>query len=450
MLENNLTNNIIISEFSVSEITGKIKNLLENNIGIVKIKGEISGLKIAASGHGYFSLKDQNAILATTCWRHNLAKIQFKLEEGLEVIVTGKITAYAGQSKYQISADFIEPAGAGAFMKILKERQAKLETEGLFAAEHKQKLPFFPKKIGIITSITGAVIKDIIHRISDRCPANLVIWPVAVQGETSASEIANAIDGFNKLPTDQKPDLLIVARGGGSIEDLWSFNEEIVVRATYNSAIPIISAVGHETDYTLIDLASDMRAPTPTAAAEFAVPVISDLKYTLQTQQRNFTSKLTNLLKYYTERLSSTNRMLNQISNHINSHEQRVDELSFRLIGALPNLLKNKQSALQYFPITRLRPIKILKYKYLQYKHYGENLINKKDSLLSAPEHRLHLSQSLLASLDYANVLKRGYAMIKNADGTFLSSISEAKQAPNITLKMQDGELLIEKSIPSK
>lgn len=447
MLENNLTNNVVLSEFSVSEVTGKIKSLLENNLGIVKVKGEISGLKIAASGHGYFSLKDNTAILATTCWRPNLAKLQFKLEEGLEVVVTGKITAYAGQSKYQISADFIEPAGAGAFMKILKERQAKLEAEGLFAKKHKQKLPFFPKKIGIITSITGAVIKDIIHRISDRCPTNLIVWPVSVQGESSANEVSRAIDGFNQLPPEQKPDLLIVARGGGSIEDLWSFNEEIVVRAAYNSLIPIISAVGHETDYTLIDLVADMRAPTPTAAAEFAVPVLADLRYTLVSHQMTLSSRLNSFIKYYSERLTNTNRVLNQISNQLNNRAQRIDDLSFRLLESLPNLLKNKESSLRHFPISRLRPIKILKYKYLQYKHYRDNLISKKNSLLNAQEHRLALSQSLLTSLDYNNVLKRGYAMIKGADQTYISSVSEVNKTSSIYLKMQDGEVLIRKSI---
>jgi exodeoxyribonuclease VII large subunit len=446
MLEDNLRNNASSSVFSVSEISGKIKWLLENNLGIVKIKGEISGLKIATSGHGYFSLKDTNAILATTCWRQSLARIQFKLEEGLEVVVTGRITAYAGQSKYQISADHIEPAGSGAFMQILKERKAKLESEGLFAKEHKQQLPFLPKKIGIITSITGAVIKDIIHRISDRCPTNLIIWPVSVQGESAADEIATAINGFNKLPLEQRPDLLIVARGGGSIEDLWPFNEEIVVRSAYNSVIPIISAVGHETDYTLIDLAADMRAPTPTAAAEFAVPVIVDLKYTIQSLQDRIASKLTNSLRYYLERLDANKRILNQMLNQINNYTQRVDELSFRLVGALPNLLKNKQSSLQYFPITRLQPMKILKYKYLQYKYYSDNLISKKEPLLKAQEHRLILSTSLLTSLDYNNVLKRGYAMIKNQNGHFISTILDAKKSPSLCLKMQDGELLIDKT----
>lgn len=446
MLEDSLTNNISKSEFSVSEIFGKIKWLLENNFGVVRVKGEVSGLKIAASGHGYFSLKDTNAVLATTCWRHNLAKIQFKLEEGLEVVITGKITAYAGQSKYQISADNIEPAGTGAFMQILKKRRMELEKEGLFAKEHKQPLPFLPKKIGIITSITGAVIKDIIHRISDRCPTHLSIWPVTVQGEIVADEISEAIKGFNSMNSEQRPDLLIIARGGGSIEDLWPFNEEIVVRSTYNSDIPIISAVGHETDYTLIDLAADVRAPTPTAAAEFAVPVILDLKYTLKSLYSRITNQLRDLLKYYVERLGNNKRVLDQVLNYVNNNTQRVDDISFRLLGSLPNLFKTKQSSLQYFPITRLKPIKILKYKYLQYKHYRDNLINKKSILLNTLEHQLALSKSLLTSLDYNNVLKRGYAIVKNREGKIISSLSEAKKSSSLSLNMQDGEMLVTKT----
>jgi exodeoxyribonuclease VII large subunit len=446
MLDDNLTNNTNSVEFSVSEISTKIKWLLENNFGVVKVKGEISGLKIASSGHGYFSLKDANAVLATTCWRHSLQKISFKLEEGLEVVVTGKITSYAGQSKYQISADYIEPAGSGAFMKILQERKAKLEQEGLFAKEYKKPIPFLPKKIGIVTSATGAVIKDIIHRIEDRCHTHLVIWPVAVQGEAAAGEITKAIDGFNGLPEEQKPDLIIVARGGGSIEDLWPFNEEIVVRATFNSKIPIISAVGHETDYTLIDLAADLRAPTPTAAAEFAVPVLADLKYTLRSLQDSMVGKLSNLVRYYKERLDGNKRGLEQVLTRLNYSAQRIDELSFRLIESLPNLLRNKQNALQYFPVSRMRPIKILKYKYLQYKHSSDVLMVKKDHLLNQQEHRLALNVSLLNSLDYNNVLKRGYAMVSGQDGKLISRVSEAEKSRYLRLKMQDGEMVVSKT----
>jgi len=446
MLEDNLTNNVNRSEFSVSEISSKIKGLLENNLGVVRVKGEISGLKIAYSGHGYFSLKENNSVLAAICWKHSLSRINFKLEEGLEIIVTGKVTAYAGQSKYQISVEHIEPAGAGAFMQILKERKIQLEKEGLFAKEHKQALPFMPKKIAVVTSISGAVIKDIIHRIEDRCPSHLVIWPVSVQGEVAAAEISKAIDGFNAMKPEERPDIIIVARGGGSIEDLWAFNEEIVVRSTYNSKIPIISAVGHETDYTLIDLASDVRAPTPTAAAEFAVPVIADLKYTIRSLHERAYNRFNDRIKYYLQRIESSARSLQQVQSYVNNSTQRLDDLSLRLIGALPNLLKSKHLALKYFPLARLKPVKILKYKYLQYKHVSDNLLNKKDSLLNEQEHKLLLSKSLLVSLDYNNVLRRGYAMIKNDHGTIMSSIAEAQMSKGLRLQMQDGEMIVKAS----
>lgn len=445
MLENNLTDNLTQTEFSVSEISGKIKWLLENELGIVKIKGEISGLKIAASGHGYFSLKDNNAVLAATCWKHSLARVNFKLEEGLEVVATGKITAYAGQSKYQIAVEYIEPAGTGAFMQILKERRARLEQEGLFSKDHKQKLPYLPKKIGIITSISGAVIKDIIHRITDRCHTHLVIWPVAVQGETSAQEVSNAIDGFNKLDAEYRPDLLIVARGGGSIEDLWSFNEENVVRSVYNSKIPIISAVGHETDYTLIDLAADVRAPTPTAAAEFAVPVAADLKYTLHVLGNRMYTRLVDLVRFYSQTLSNNKRALEQVRNSVESYVQKIDDLSFRLLGSLPNLLRQKTDMLKYFPISRIVPIKILKYKYLQYKQFNDILLNRKSTLLNEYQHKLMLNSSLLNSLDYNNVLKRGFAMIRDSEGKYISKLAEVKQSHILNIKMQDGEIAVAK-----
>lgn len=446
MLENSLTNNVEQSEFSVSEISSRIKLLLENNIGTVRIKGEISGLKIASSGHGYFSLKDSNAILSATCWRHNLARVNFKLEEGLEVIVSGKITSYSGQSKYQISADSITPSGDGAFMQILKARKAALEKEGLFSKDNKKPIPFLPKKIGIITSITGAVIKDIIHRISDRCPSHLVIWPTAVQGESAHLQVSAAIDGFNNMPHEQKPDLLIIARGGGSIEDLWAFNEENVVRSIHASSIPIISAIGHETDYSLADLASDVRAPTPTAAAEFAVPVLLDLKYTLTSLQNRMNNKLNDFVKYYSNQLKAYDSLLNRVKSNIDNYSQKIDDLSFRLSGSLPNLIHQKKKSLSYFPITRISPLKILEYKYMQYKHLASILLNKKNDVFSKQEHRLNINSSLLASLDYNKVLQRGYAMVKNHNGNYISYASEISNNSDLTIQMQDGEVKILRS----
>jgi exodeoxyribonuclease VII large subunit len=429
------------NEFSVTEISNKIKWLLENNFSVIRIRGEISGLKVAASGHGYFNLKDTNAVIAATCWKHCLSRVNFSLAEGLEVIVTGKITAYAGQSKYQISVEMIEPAGVGAFIKILNERREKLEKEGLFKLEYKKKIPYLPKKIGIITSLTGAVIKDIIHRITDRFPVNLCIWPVTVQGETAASEITIAINGFNLLDEGLKPDVIIVARGGGSIEDLWPFNEEELVRAAFDSAIPIISAVGHETDYTLIDLVADLRAPTPTAAAEFAVPVGENLKYTLNSLYNNIERRISILLKHKAHILSNYNRLLQYPINYLNYNIQKLDDLGFRLTGSLPSLLKQKNLALQYFPYSRFKPTKIIHYKYLQLNHLQNNLLVKKTTLLNRFEHKLSINSSILASLDYNKVLARGYAMLKDPTDNYISTVSKVQSSKYITAHLKDGQI---------
>jgi exodeoxyribonuclease VII large subunit len=429
------------NEFSVTEISNKIKWLLENNFSTVRIKGEVSGLKIASSGHGYFNLKDTNAVIAATCWRHCLSRVNFSLAEGLEVIVTGKITSYAGQSKYQIAVELIEPAGVGAFIKILSERRQKLEEEGLFKGEYKKKIPYLPKKIGVITSLTGAVIKDIIHRITDRLPVHLCIWPVTVQGATAANEITTAINGFNLLKEELKPDVIIIARGGGSIEDLWPFNEEIVVRAAFNSSIPIISAVGHETDYTLLDLVADLRAPTPTAAAEFAVPVISNLKYKVSSLYNNIERRVSTLLKHKAHILSNYNRLLQYPVNYLNYNIQKLDDLGFRLTGSLPNLLKQKNLALQYFPYSRFKPTKIIHYKYLQLNHLQNNLLVKKITLLNRFEHKLSINSSILASLDYNKVLARGYAMLKDHRNNYISTVSEAQSSKHITANLKDGQV---------
>ena len=260
---------------SVSELSGALKRTIESAFGRVRVRGEISGFKRHASGHCYFTLKDENACIDAVIWRTNAATLAFRPEDGAEVIATGKLTTYQGRSKYQIVVDRLELAGEGALLALLEKRRKALAAEGLFAPERKRKLPFLPRIIGVVTSPTGAVIRDIIHRLEDRCPTHVLLWPVPVQGEGAAAKIAEAIRAFPSL--DPRPDLLIVARGGGSIEDLWAFNEEEVVRAAAESPIPLISAVGHETDTTLIDHAADLRAPTPTAAAELAVPVRADL-----------------------------------------------------------------------------------------------------------------------------------------------------------------------------
>jgi exodeoxyribonuclease VII large subunit len=267
-------------EYTVSEISGAVKRVIEGEFGSVRVRGEISRVSRPSSGHLYFDLKDDRSVIAAVSWKGQAAKMSVRPEEGMEVIATGRLTTFPGQSKYQLIVDDIVPAGAGALMMMLEKRKVALAAEGLFAPERKKEIPFLPEVIGVVTSPSGAVIRDILHRLRDRFPRRVLIWPVAVQGEKCAPEVAAAIRGFNALPVDgpiPRPDLLIVARGGGSIEDLWGFNEEIVVRAAAGSAIPLISAVGHETDTTLIDFASDRRAPTPTAAAEMAVPVRMEL-----------------------------------------------------------------------------------------------------------------------------------------------------------------------------
>src|ERR1051325_8241905 len=269
-----------LPEYTVSELSLALKRAIEDGFGFVRVRGEVSGWKRHASGHCYFALKDSEAVLDAVCWRGTPSRLDVKPEDGMEIVCSGRLTTYASRSKYQLVVERIELAGIGALLKLLEERRRRLLEEGLFAAERKKRLPFLPEVIGIVTSPTGAVIRDILHRLADRFPRRVLLWPVAVQGEGAAAQIAAAIEGYNRLDAEgevPRPDLLIVARGGGSVEDLMAFNEEIVVRAAAASAIPLISAVGHETDTTLIDHASDRRAPTPTAAAEMAVPVRADL-----------------------------------------------------------------------------------------------------------------------------------------------------------------------------
>src|SRR6516164_114015 len=279
-----------IPEWTVSELSSALKRSIEDNFGYVRVRGEISGFKGAhSSGHCYFALKDENARIEAVVWKGNFARMRIKPEEGMEVVATGRLTTYPGRSTYQIVIESLAPAGLGALMALLEERKKRLTAEGLFDPARKQLLPYLPAVIGVITSPTGAVIRDILHRLADRFPRHVLLWPVRVQGEGSAAEVAAAIEGFNALPERgrlPRPHLIIVARGGGSLEDLWSFNEEIVVRAAAASMIPLISAVGHETDVTLIDFAADRRAPTPTAAAEMAVPVRTELLLDIESLSR--------------------------------------------------------------------------------------------------------------------------------------------------------------------
>jgi len=344
-------------EYSVSEISTALKRTVEDAFGNVRVRGEISGYRGPhSSGHAYFSLKDDRARIEAVVWKTTFARLKFRPEEGMEVIATGKLTTYPGSSKYQIVIEQMEPAGAGALMALLEERKRKLAAEGLFEAARKQLLPFMPSVIGVVTSPTGAVIRDIIHRIADRFPLHVVVWPVRVQGETCGAEVAAAVAGFNALPPDgpiPRPDVLIVARGGGSLEDLWGFNDEVVVRAVAGSHIPVISAIGHETDWTLIDLAADVRAPTPTGAAEMAVPVRAELEATLASLGARLRACSVRGLDRKRQALRAAARALPSPDQLFALPRRRFDEAAGRLERALTASTERKRAR---FMAARLQP----------------------------------------------------------------------------------------------
>ncbi len=335
------------AEFTVSEIAQAVKRTVEDEFGHVRVRGEISGFRGQhSSGHAYFTLKDDTASIDAVVWKGSYARLAFKPEEGLEVIATGRLTTFPRSSKYQIVIENIEPAGAGALMALLEERRKKLLAEGLFARERKRALPYLPRVIGVITSPTGAVIRDILHRLDDRFPSHVLVWPVRVQGDTCAAEVVNAIEGFNAMQPGAsipRPDILIVARGGGSIEDLWGFNEEAVVRAVASSQIPVISAVGHETDTTLIDYASDMRAPTPTAAAEAAVPVRAELIAYVDDQGTRQRQAARRSLASLKDRLRAAGAGMPRPANLVATQRQRLDMAGSQIGGALRDFVGQRR-----------------------------------------------------------------------------------------------------------
>jgi exodeoxyribonuclease VII large subunit len=333
-------------EFTVSEISGAVKKTLEGSFGRIRVRGEVGRVFRARSGHLYYDIKDDRNVLACTTWKGQLAHLSVQPEEGLEVIVTGRLTTFGAQSKYNLNVDDVAVAGAGALMAMLEKRKAQLQAEGLFEASRKKQIPYLPEVIGVVTSPSGAVIRDILHRLRDRFPRKVLVWPVAVQGANCAPEVANAIKGFNTLTPGgalPRPDLLIVARGGGSIEDLWGFNEEIVARAAAASEIPLISAVGHETDTTLIDFVSDQRAPTPTAAAELAVPVRLELMAWVEEQEARLSRVLSLSLGRRGERLRDLSRALPRPETLVDSARQRLDLWEERLPSALRATAQRKR-----------------------------------------------------------------------------------------------------------
>ncbi|MBU6463810.1 MAG: exodeoxyribonuclease VII large subunit [Bradyrhizobium sp.] len=485
-------------EFTVSELSSALKRTVEDNFGHVRVRGEISGFRGPhSSGHCYFALKDESAKIEAVIWKGVHGRMRFKPQEGLEVIATGKLTTYPGSSKYQIVIEAIEPAGIGALMALMEERKKKLGAEGLFDEARKQLLPWLPEVIGVITSPTGAVIRDILHRLEDRFPRRVLVWPVKVQGEGSAEQVAAAIRGFNALPEQgriPRPDVLIVARGGGSLEDLWSFNEEIVVRAAAESMIPLISAVGHETDITLIDFAADKRAPTPTAAAEMAVPVRSELLVEVSTLARRVMVCWQRAQEGRRNELRAAMRALPAAGDLLAIPRQRLDGAA----SALPRALKaNTHAHFRRFAGTGARlTMRVLRAQIAQAKQRltasGERLMHSATSLLryrrdryaglairltaskssnaqaqrqiiardreraqrladrarralvtAMQRHQARVAHSgqLLAALSYRSVLTRGFALVRDEEGHAVHAAAAIGPAAHLTLEFADGRV---------
>ena len=418
---------------------------MEDRFGFVRVRGELSGVKRAASGHLYLSLKDEGARLDGVLWRGNAQRLSFLPEDGIEVVATGKLTTYPGRSNYQIVIDRMEIAGEGALLALLAKTKARLEGEGLFDPARKRALPYLPRVIGVITSPTGAVIRDILHRLRDRFPSHVVVWPVLVQGQGAAAQVAAAVRGFSELAPGgpvARPDLVIVARGGGSIEDLWCFNEEEVVRAIAASTIPVISAVGHETDTTLADFAADLRAPTPTAAAELAVPVLGELSAALADLNARQQRGLVRLLAHARERLEARSQRLPQPTALLAGHAQRLDDLGERLRRALGHRTELAAAALARHA-GALRPALLT----ARVKHERERLTAlrlRPEALLQrieAQRGRVDALDRLRRSLDPDAPLLRGYVLVTDPAGAVVKDRATAASNAALRLRFADGEL---------
>ncbi|MGN6548805.1 MAG: exodeoxyribonuclease VII large subunit [Pararhizobium sp.] len=481
-------------EYTVSEISGSIRRAVEDAFGQVRVRGEISGYRGPhSSGHAYFALKDDRARIEAVIWRTAFQKLRFKPEEGMEIVATGKITTYPGSSKYQIVIETLEPAGAGALMALLDERRRKLAAEGLFDEDRKKALPYLPRVIGVVTSPTGAVIRDILHRIADRFPVRVVVWPVRVQGETCGAEVAAAIAGFNAVAAGgpvPRPDLLIVARGGGSLEDLWGFNDEAVVRAAAASAIPLVSAVGHETDWTLIDHAAHRRAPTPTGAAEIAVPVKADLEAGLASLTARLRACSSRHLERKREGLRALSRALPSLDGVLALPRRRFDEAATRHERAIDTVRADRRRLLERTAL-RLTPT-ALKADIAHRRHALATLAGRADraaerrldrfssgltrcsqTLAGQPARiamrmercrewtgtlrgrldaamalrferdtrRLQAADRLLASLSYRNVLQRGFVLVHDADGQPIQKAAGLGPGTPVALEFFDGRV---------
>ena len=433
-------------ELSVSELSESIKGLIENNFEYVRVRGEIGRVSKPASGHIYFDLKDSDSVISGIIWKGNALKLDIRPEEGLEVICTGKVTTYKGQSKYQIIVDKVEAAGIGALMALLEKRKKILEAEGLFSDRYKKAIPYLPKTIGVITSPSGAVIRDIIHRLEERFPLHVIVWPVRVQGETCPEEVVDAIEGFHLVDQSNisRPDVIIIARGGGSLEDLWGFNDESLARAVFNSKIPIISAIGHETDNTLIDLVSDLRAPTPTAAAEKAVPLKEHLLEGLRDNKVRLKSSILRKIREKNERNKIINMAFPSILKIIQYPQQRVENISLRISLSLKSTINHFNQ--KFLNISNLFKKDLLVTKTSNKKERlktdTELLKSHFNSFLALLENRLNLSIGLLAALSHENVLKRGFSIVKDSDLKLVKSSKSLKKNQKLKVFFSSNDII--------
>ncbi|MCR2832341.1 exodeoxyribonuclease VII large subunit [Parerythrobacter lacustris] len=440
---------------SITEISNRLKRTVEDRFGFVRLRGELSGVKRAASGHVYCALKDEGAVIDGVMWRGNAQRLPFNLEDGLEVVASGKLTTYPGRSKYQIVIERMEVAGEGALLALLEKTRARLAAEGLFDERRKRALPFLPRTIGVVTSPTGAVIRDILHRLADRFPSHVLVWPVLVQGQGSAEQVAAAVRGFGALAEGgpvPRPDLLIVARGGGSIEDLWGFNEEAVVRAIAESPIPVISAVGHETDTTLADFAADRRAPTPTAAAEMAVPVRAELAATLADFSARKKRAILRPVTLGRERLEARAQRLPSAEALLQPQAQRLDELSERLRRGLRERAAHGRERLAQL---RLSPAMLERGLRDARRRFGEmrltpGLVRQR---AQRDAERFAAFERLFLSLDPKVPLKRGFVLVTGEDGTLLRSRGDAAKQARLEIEFFDGVLAaapLDRSAPAQ
>ena len=434
---------------SITEISGILKRTVEDRFGFVRLRGELSGVKRAASGHLYCSLKDEKAVIDGVMWRGNAGRLSFMPEDGIEVVASGKLTTYPGRSKYQIVMESMEIAGEGALLALLEKTKTRLEAEGLFAPERKKLLPFLPRTIAVVTSPTGAVIRDILHRLADRFPCEVLVWPVLVQGKGSSDQVASAIRGFSELPEGiSKPDILIVARGGGSIEDLWGFNEEVVVRAIADCPIPVISAVGHETDTTLADFAADRRAPTPTAAAEMAVPVRAELAAAIEDLAHRKKRAIARPVGLGRERLEARLQRMPKAETLLQPQVQKLDDLSDRLGRGLKDSAAKARERLQSDPARLSAPLLLARVDRAR-DRLGASRFTPAlaQDRLKRESERFSAFERLYQSLNPKAPLKRGFVLVKDTQGNLVRTKAAAASEPALGIEFIDGVLEI---VPGK